>query len=515
MVQLAAEHNIELLCLPPHTTHKLQPLDVGVFGPLQRAWAERCDNYVAKFGIGVQKRDVIREYMQARAVAFKVETIQNAWKKCGVRPFNPGIFKDEDFAPSLNTSVVVENPDSFPTDLPSDFDIIEEYITEQNGTDLDDSNSYIPAELKDIDSEEEFESGSKREEGENDEHENTLDGEVTRSPINDISSPTPFTTGTSVHALHHPLTLDGQIPLLPQTPVRTTVPRPALVDQTPGQEEPFALPSTPATELIKYIKSKYPQRALNSDTQELNQLLRPAPPAPSRTALLKENIALKAVTTDLRHQRNAAESHAILLEAEYSLFKTQIHAKALRRRCPKLKFSHGLLTGAEALAERARQTALAAAKAQRKAALEARKAAAAAQYHVRCAEVMDPNFIFTKSLSTMRRNEILEVVHSLGLPTTGTVVGLRDLIINHFHTYPNLKNSTRYARLFPRAMGPPPSQAQVLQSIDFNSITPNPHTVAPNLTNIPTLQTPHYNSTEPSTSRALQFFAAGPSSWGS
>ncbi|KIJ48785.1 hypothetical protein M422DRAFT_91853, partial [Sphaerobolus stellatus SS14] len=38
MLKKAFTCNILLLSLPPHTTHKLQPLDVGVFGPLQKAW---------------------------------------------------------------------------------------------------------------------------------------------------------------------------------------------------------------------------------------------------------------------------------------------------------------------------------------------------------------------------------------------------------------------------------------------------------------------------------------------
>jgi hypothetical protein len=29
---------ILIVCLPPHTTHILQPCDVGVFGPLASAW---------------------------------------------------------------------------------------------------------------------------------------------------------------------------------------------------------------------------------------------------------------------------------------------------------------------------------------------------------------------------------------------------------------------------------------------------------------------------------------------
>jgi DDE superfamily endonuclease/Tc5 transposase DNA-binding domain len=50
LIKLARENNIILFCLPPHTTHKLQPLDVGVFGPFQRAWADRCDEVVEETG---------------------------------------------------------------------------------------------------------------------------------------------------------------------------------------------------------------------------------------------------------------------------------------------------------------------------------------------------------------------------------------------------------------------------------------------------------------------------------
>lgn len=40
--ETAVQHKIELYRLPAHTSHRLQPLDVGVFGPLQRAWQNRC-----------------------------------------------------------------------------------------------------------------------------------------------------------------------------------------------------------------------------------------------------------------------------------------------------------------------------------------------------------------------------------------------------------------------------------------------------------------------------------------
>ena len=34
LCEAVEQHDIQLYCLPAHTSHRLQPLDVGVFGPL-------------------------------------------------------------------------------------------------------------------------------------------------------------------------------------------------------------------------------------------------------------------------------------------------------------------------------------------------------------------------------------------------------------------------------------------------------------------------------------------------
>jgi hypothetical protein len=116
ILQLAEIHNIIILCLPPHTTHKLQPLDVGVFGPLQRAWLERCDCVVELTGLEMRREDFINEYMQVRQGSIRPSTIISAFKKSGIWPIDRTVFIDDDYAPSIPYSTEAQDFPSLPLD---------------------------------------------------------------------------------------------------------------------------------------------------------------------------------------------------------------------------------------------------------------------------------------------------------------------------------------------------------------------------------------------------------------
>lgn len=89
-IQYCVDKKIILLCLPPHTTHLLQPLDVGVFAPLATAYkngVHRITSLGATYNI--DKCDFLEIYQQARKEAITPTNVKKAWAATGLSPFNP------------------------------------------------------------------------------------------------------------------------------------------------------------------------------------------------------------------------------------------------------------------------------------------------------------------------------------------------------------------------------------------------------------------------------------------
>jgi hypothetical protein len=56
----AVEHNIAVLCLPSHTSHILQPLDVGLFATLQQHYSDELDRWTSKGLFRVNKAEFFK-----------------------------------------------------------------------------------------------------------------------------------------------------------------------------------------------------------------------------------------------------------------------------------------------------------------------------------------------------------------------------------------------------------------------------------------------------------------------
>jgi hypothetical protein len=88
-IEFALSRRIVLLCLPPHSTHQLQPCDVGLFGPLQSAYGKGVDNYCRAGHTGVTKDAFLRLYEDAREKTFTKDNVLSAWRSTGLAPYNP------------------------------------------------------------------------------------------------------------------------------------------------------------------------------------------------------------------------------------------------------------------------------------------------------------------------------------------------------------------------------------------------------------------------------------------
>jgi hypothetical protein len=88
-IKYVLSHKIVLVALLPHLTHKLQPLDVSCFGPLQYYYSVEVDNFCCYGHAGVNKEYFIKLYPIARAKAFTTKTIYSAWKAIGLLLYNP------------------------------------------------------------------------------------------------------------------------------------------------------------------------------------------------------------------------------------------------------------------------------------------------------------------------------------------------------------------------------------------------------------------------------------------
>lgn len=106
------ENGIIMLGFPAHTTHRLQPLDVAFFGPLKTFYSQQCDNYMITHpGQGITDKVVGELFGIAYGKAATVGNATKGFQACGIEPFNPQVFNEEDFAPAITSERNYMPPD--------------------------------------------------------------------------------------------------------------------------------------------------------------------------------------------------------------------------------------------------------------------------------------------------------------------------------------------------------------------------------------------------------------------
>jgi hypothetical protein len=89
--ELCKENNIFTLCMPPHSSHLLQPLDVGCFAPLKRAYSHEVEALIRHHINHISKLEFLPAFKVAFTRAFTTSNICSAFRGAGLIPYEPDV----------------------------------------------------------------------------------------------------------------------------------------------------------------------------------------------------------------------------------------------------------------------------------------------------------------------------------------------------------------------------------------------------------------------------------------
>lgn len=121
--RLAIDNGIHLLCLPSHSTHLLQPLDVYTLKYVKQQWKQLLWDRSKKTTKTIDKRDFIRLFAKLYDDALIPAHCSTAFAKAGIYPFDPRAVKNhriirtdatssQQTSDQLNESLPLESADA-------------------------------------------------------------------------------------------------------------------------------------------------------------------------------------------------------------------------------------------------------------------------------------------------------------------------------------------------------------------------------------------------------------------
>ena len=89
-IEYCSQNRILLAVFPPHSTHTLQPLDVGLFSPLSTAYSSELTRHQHRSQgyLSVKKADFFHLFWPAYTKSFTKSNIQSSFKTTGIWPMD-------------------------------------------------------------------------------------------------------------------------------------------------------------------------------------------------------------------------------------------------------------------------------------------------------------------------------------------------------------------------------------------------------------------------------------------
>ncbi|XP_065684444.1 uncharacterized protein LOC136096852 [Hydra vulgaris] len=118
LIDIARENGVILLCLPPHCTHKMQPLDISFMKPLSTFYDHNLRKWLrTNPGRVVTQFQIASLFGASYLDAATMTNAINGFKKAGIWPVDRSVFTDADFiaAEVTDMSIITEDTESFVT----------------------------------------------------------------------------------------------------------------------------------------------------------------------------------------------------------------------------------------------------------------------------------------------------------------------------------------------------------------------------------------------------------------
>ena len=434
--------------------------------------ARRCDQVLQDTGAEIPVQDFVKEYMVARDEVFKAETIQKAFKNSGIRPLNPSIFTEADYAPSRVSSTQAHTPSTYPqaafgyqpyTPLPcDDNDLSNDEDRDEDNTDPDcnsDGNDDGDGDgFEDNDDGNGDGDGGGGGDGEGYDGESGMDEDNLDEDqvimADECHEPSRAPGGTNHHMPPSPL------------PHRAPVELPAIT-----------------------VGNLHQRR--NSERFELDpELAQPLQLSQAMAEIQRLGKRLREVEDKL----DETTTHCAMAVEEIANLKGIINAKDQRKtRSTTVALNSRWITSGAGLVEFNKQ--LAAQKDKKKKQAEAkqkREALAATKRAER--DARGPTLAFRGSLAPKNKDDLTEIITALVIPMEAgkkfKKEELIEIIQTHLNTHPELKDNPRFTGLFGgrRQQGtahkenlpPPVANANAASmppaSMHRHPLSPNPHT---------------------------------------
>ena len=82
-------NNIITLCLPPHSSHITQPLDVRCYSVLKRIYSREIEDFIKAAVTYITKLEFFHAFKAAHDKTITPKNVQASFRGAGLVPFNP------------------------------------------------------------------------------------------------------------------------------------------------------------------------------------------------------------------------------------------------------------------------------------------------------------------------------------------------------------------------------------------------------------------------------------------